>query len=285
MTATISAVVYSRDEAHLLAQCLPRLTDFDEVVVCDMASSDGTRSVAARWGARVVAVPDAPVVEEVRQLGLEAATGDWVLFVDADEHLPAGFRNALGAVLDSFPEVAAVRLRYDNEAFGRRLAHTLQGSAKLALLRRGAVHYEVPARAHVPPRVDGVALDAPAWVPAIAHLNFRGVEQTTEKILRYAANDPARGVRLGDPVALVRELLRATVFNGAWRDGRAGFAVGALHVFGQLYATLLQAERDGTLDARFAVADERRLARLTSAHGSAVTARDHVARVARPGRR
>ncbi|WP_158609734.1 glycosyltransferase [Cellulomonas triticagri] len=282
--STVSAVVYSRNEADQLRDCLPLLADFDEVVVCDMGSTDDTTAVAAQHGARVVPVPDAPVVEEVRQRGLDAATSDWVLFVDADEHLPAGYRAALQPVLDGPADVAGVRVRYDNVAYGRMLEHSLQGSAKYALLRRGAAHYAEPALAHVPPVLDGRGVDAPASVPAIAHLNFRSVEQTTEKVLRYAANNPGRFTRLDDPVRLIRELLRSTVYSGAWRDGRAGFAVAALHTFGHLYGSLLEAERAGTLTADVPAKDARLLAAAEGGQRTGVSVRDGVRRLLR-GRR
>ncbi len=281
---TVSAVVYSRNEADLLAACLPRLADFDEVLVCDMGSTDGTRQVAQDWGARVVPVPDAPVVEEVRQRGLEAATCDWVLFVDADELLPRGYRAALAPVLDGPDDVVAVRLRYDNEAFGRPLRYSLQGSAKYALLRRGRARYAEPALAHVPPQLDGRGVDAPPAVPPIAHLNFRTVEQTTEKVLRYAANHPDRLPPVDGPLSLLRELVRSTVVSGVWRDGRAGFAVAALHTFGQLYASLLRQEQAGELTQDLPATQTRWLRAATATQRGLVAARDGAARVVR-GRR
>lgn len=276
--STVSAVVYSRNEADLLRDCLPRLADFDEVVVCDMGSTDDTVAVAAEHGARVVPVPDAPVVEQVRQRGIDAVTTDWVLFVDADEHLPAGYRAALQPVLDGPEDVAGVRVRFDNVAFGRMLGHSLQGSAKYALLRRGRARYAEPALAHVPPVLDGRGVDAPPSVPAIAHLNFRSVAQTTEKIVRYADNNPARFTRLDDPVLLVRELLRSTVFSGAWRDGRAGFAVAALHTFGHLYGSLLEAERTGALGGDLPPRTTRLLGAVAGTQRAAVAARDGLRR-------
>lgn len=271
--SSVSAVVYSRNEADLLRDCLPLLTGFDEVLVCDMGSTDDTVAVATQHGARIVTVPDAPVVEEVRQLGLDAATSDWVLFVDADEHLPTGFRSTIQPLLDD-PTLTGVKLRYDNSAFGRMLRHSLQGSAKYALLRRGSAHYAVPALAHVPPRFEGAVTDAPPEVPAIAHLNFRGIAQTQEKVLRYAANNPDRLARIDDPISLLRELARTTVFSGAWRDGRAGFAVAALHTMGQLSGSLLAAERDGTLTTD--VPRRRVLSALEGSQRTLVAARDRL---------
>ncbi|MEV7973340.1 glycosyltransferase family 2 protein [Cellulomonas sp. NPDC089187] len=277
----VSAVVYSRNEGTLLRDCLPLLTEMDEIVVCDMGSDDDTAQIAAAHGARLVPVPNAPVVEEVRQHGLDAARHDWVLFVDADERLPAGFRAAIDPLLDD-PDLAAVRLRYDNTAFGRPLRHSLQGSAKYALLRRERVRYTEPALAHVPPMIDGRTIGAPSTVPPITHLNFRSIAQTQEKVLRYAANNPDRLARIDDPIALLRELARTTVFSGAWRDGRAGFAVAALHTVGQLSGSLIAAERDGTLTADLPRRRTRILAAAESIQRALVAARDTLRRPRQP---
>lgn len=279
---TLSAVVYSRDEADLLRECLPRLTGFDEVLVCDMASTDDTARVAAQHDARLVTVPDAPVVEQVRQAGLDAATGDWVLFVDADEHLPGGYATTLRHLLAELDDdVVAVRLRYDNTAFGRLLRYSLQGSAKYALLRRDRARYPEPALAHEPPLLDGHGVDAPPEVPPITHLNFRAVDQTTEKVVRYALNNPNRAARIDGPLALLREIARTTVFSGAWRDGRAGFAVAALHTFGTLVGSLVQDERAHLLVQDLPARTTRTLAVMTTAHRTLVSARDRLRDAAR----
>lgn len=277
--SSVSAVVFSRNEADLLRDCLPRLTGFDDVLVCDMESTDDTVAVATEHGAGVLAVPDVPVAERVRQRALDAVSSDWVLFVDADEHLPVGYRQALESVL-GIDGLAGVRLRYDNLAFGRQLRHSLQGSAKYALVRRTLTRYSETVPAHRPPEFDGPVMDAPAGVPPILHVNFRTIAQTQEKVLRYAASRADVTERIDDPIALLRELARTTVFSGAWRDGRAGFAVAALHTMGQLSGSLLAAERDGTLTAD--LPRTRLLSAVERAQRAAVTVRDRLRPRPRP---
>ena len=97
-----------------------------------------------------------------------------------------------------------MRLRYDNLAFGRRLRHSLQGSAKYALVRRTLTRYSETVPAHRPPEFDGSVMDAPAGVPPILHANFRTVAQTQEKVLRYAESRADQAERIDDPIALLR---------------------------------------------------------------------------------
>ena len=54
-----------------------------ELVVCDNNSSDGTPQVASAAGARVVFEP-VNQISRARNAGAGAASGDWLVFVDAD---------------------------------------------------------------------------------------------------------------------------------------------------------------------------------------------------------
>ena len=107
----ITVITFSFNEAALLSDCLMRLTDFDELLVCNMQSSDDTVAVANRFGARIIDVPIVPIAESVRQLALDAVRTEWALMVDADEHLPDGFREAL-KLPDIPDDIAAVGLFY-----------------------------------------------------------------------------------------------------------------------------------------------------------------------------
>lgn len=280
LPVSVSAVIYSRNEADLLRTSLPAITGFDEVLICDMQSTDDTVEVADRMGARVISVPHVLIAEDVRQLGLDGATSEWVLFVDADEILPPGFSAHIRSLIESDASegIVAFRLRYDNAAFDRQLRHTLVGSAKYSLLRRSSAHYPVTGRVHQPPVFDGAVRDAPASVPSIRHLNFRTIDQTIEKTLRYSRSLPDEP-QLLRPTGLVRELLRQTVFSGAWRDGTAGVVVATSIVFGRWHSALLHAERRGALTSDLPAAEQRRLRHLEGARTSLVRSRHRIGRL------
>ncbi|WP_084665174.1 TPR domain-containing glycosyltransferase [Thermanaeromonas toyohensis] len=77
-----------KDEAENLPRCLESARGaVDEVVVVDTGSSDGTPEVAAAFGARVLHVSWTDDFSAARNVSLDAARGDWVLWLDADEEL------------------------------------------------------------------------------------------------------------------------------------------------------------------------------------------------------
>jgi glycosyltransferase involved in cell wall biosynthesis len=56
-----------------------------EVIVCDNNSKDRTADVALKAGARVVFEP-INQIGRARNCGARAATGEWLIFIDADSH-------------------------------------------------------------------------------------------------------------------------------------------------------------------------------------------------------
>ncbi len=88
---TLSLCMIVRDEAELLPRCLESVRGtVDEVVVVDTGSRDATPAIARQQGARVFAFEWCDDFAAARNVGLEQATGDWILVMDADEVLAPG---------------------------------------------------------------------------------------------------------------------------------------------------------------------------------------------------
>jgi len=85
---TVSLCMIVRDEERNLARCLASCKPVvHELVVVDTGSTDRTRLIAELFGARLTAVAWSDDFSVARNCSLEAATGDWVLVMDADEAL------------------------------------------------------------------------------------------------------------------------------------------------------------------------------------------------------
>ena len=83
---TISLCMITRDEERFLPHCLERVRGIvDEIVIVDTGSEDSTIEIAESFGARVIEHPWRDDFAEPRNVGLAAATGDWILVLDADE--------------------------------------------------------------------------------------------------------------------------------------------------------------------------------------------------------
>ncbi len=77
-----------RDEEEMLGRCLASVVDaVDQIVVVDTGSSDGTVELARSFGAEVIAAEWRGSFAEARNVSIDAAKGEWILFLDADEVL------------------------------------------------------------------------------------------------------------------------------------------------------------------------------------------------------
>lgn len=103
----LSAALIVRDEARVLDACLSSIEDVvDEIVLVDTGSRDDSPKIAADHGARVIHHHWRGDFAQARNVGLEAARGDWILYIDADERLIGADRAQIQALLDGAPEVA-----------------------------------------------------------------------------------------------------------------------------------------------------------------------------------
>ncbi|MDX6596735.1 MAG: hypothetical protein QOE87_622, partial [Gaiellales bacterium] len=97
---TLSLCMIVKDEEELLPACLEAArAAVDEIVVVDTGSSDRTVEIAESFGARVVSFPWNGSFADARNVSIEHATGDWILYLDADEQLDAGAAGEVRALL------------------------------------------------------------------------------------------------------------------------------------------------------------------------------------------
>lgn len=140
----ITALVITKNEAHNVTACLESVRWTDEQIVVDAESTDQTASLAESAGARVFVRPW-PGYGPQKNFGIEQASHEWVLIIDADERVPPALQAEIRAVLADAPspDVAAFEVPRRNYFYGR----WMQGGGmypdyQLRLIRRTACRYD-----------------------------------------------------------------------------------------------------------------------------------------------
>ncbi|MBS1720994.1 MAG: tetratricopeptide repeat protein [Armatimonadetes bacterium] len=91
----ISACLIVKDEEECLGRCLESLKGaVDEIVVVDTGSKDRTVEIAQSYGAVMGTFEWCNDFSAARNASLELATGNWILWIDADEVLDPGSARA-----------------------------------------------------------------------------------------------------------------------------------------------------------------------------------------------
>ncbi len=222
----LSAVLIVRDEAQDISDCLASLRGIvDEVVVYDTGSVDETRELAEAGGAIVVPGFWDEDFGRARTAAAMAASGSWLLIVDADERVVADAA-AVRALLAQERAVDCFSVRIDN-------AGGMDDSGGYAhwgsrLVRRGAVHW-VGAVHERPLTVDGLdpaTNTMPGHVLSLDHLGYADPERARRKAVRntllaQAELDELASGATPDPQAVVRTLLslgRSLIGAGRQQD-------------------------------------------------------------------
>ena len=148
----LTGIVHTCNSAATLDRALRSLAWVSELIVVDMGSTDGTRDIAARHGAKVLSVPPAPRVDGIRNRYLSQASHDWIFVLDSDEYLA---EDAARLVDELLAEHAAQFDAFAIPRFNQIGDHTLRGSGwypdhQIRLFRRGAVEWSDAT--HQPPR-------------------------------------------------------------------------------------------------------------------------------------
>jgi dolichol-phosphate mannosyltransferase len=217
---TISIVIPARNEAHRIEPCLAGAMSalhVQEVLVVDDGSTDGTAELASTHGARVV--PAGPLPSGwagkawALDVGLRAATGEWVVNLDADvEPSPDLAAAVVGRAIEEGCGVLSVAGRFVCDSPGERWLHP-------SMLTTLVVRFGPPGAASRPERVmangqclayrrKAVLADG-GWAPVRGHL----VEDVA--FVRHRAAS-------GDRTAFVdgAELLDVRMYDGlraTWR--------------------------------------------------------------------
>jgi dolichol-phosphate mannosyltransferase len=220
---TVSAVIPARDEAARIGPCvLAARADpgVSEVIVVDDESTDGTAAVAARAGARVISgrpLPGGWVGKQwALQQGLEVASGEYVLTLDADARPRPGLAAALVTAATGGPfDLVSAGPRFVCDSAAEQGLH----AAMLATLvyRFGPIG---PARQPAPHRV---VVNGQCLLARRAGLAAAG---------GFA---PVRGY-LTDDIALARDL--------AWRGWRVGFLDGRDLLDVDMHASMTEVWRE-----------------------------------------
>jgi glycosyltransferase involved in cell wall biosynthesis len=118
----ISATIVTFNEERNIARAIESLRCADEIIVVDSGSTDRTREIAARLGARVIEEPWRGYAAQ-KNFAAERASFDWILSIDADESLSEELEGEISEMKTRTPEYAAYSMPRLAQYLGRWILH------------------------------------------------------------------------------------------------------------------------------------------------------------------
>lgn len=129
METRISVIIPARDEAQALLDCLRGVlaaVPGCELIVVDDGSSDGTAAIAAEHGARVISHPYPKGNGAAVKTGARVATGEILVFMDADgQHRPEDIPRLLTKLEEGYDMAVGARGMQDHAGAHRGFANAV----------------------------------------------------------------------------------------------------------------------------------------------------------------
>lgn len=232
-----------RDEEQVLERALSSVDAVaDEIVVVDTGSTDRTREIAA-------AHPGVRLLEatfhgfgDAKQRALDHCTGDYVLALDADEHLSAELVEKIRRLKanDRLREFAGFRVRRRNWIRGREMhGMGLGHQYVLRLFRRSGARYNgrLVHEGVLPGHGPIGRLEQP-----IEHETLRSIDGYLKKIELYSSLEIQEGTRAFRAWHMVLNppavFWKFYVWRGGFRDGLEGLLWAGLTAVGEFLRDL-----------------------------------------------
>ena len=221
----ISVVINTYNASQHLEQVLEAAKDFDEIVVCDMESTDNTLDIARKYGCHIVTFPKGnhKSAEPARTFAIQSASNPWVLVLDADEIAAPELRQYLYQRIQEPDCPAGLYIARHNKVFG---AYTRDWSHDYQLrffIREGTVW---PPYVHTFPEVKGRVEYAPNKYKMM-HLADETMRQWVTKMNEYTDNEVDKKAKRGFGVGALLwrpfwRFFHNYILTGGFRNGRRG---------------------------------------------------------------
>ena len=222
----LSALIITKNEETLIADCITSVSFRDEIIVLDSESTDGTIDVAQKLGARVIRKKFTNYADQ-RTAALKHAKGDWVLYVDADERVSRELRKEIQSITNQesgIRKYAAYKIPRQNYYLGNYKWPKIEYLERL-FLREKLITWNGDVHEHAVFRGEVGKLQHP-----IIHYTHRNLELMTAKTNQWSEVESDMLLSAHHPpmneLRFIRIMLTkffdSYVKQGGWKIGTPG---------------------------------------------------------------
>lgn len=233
----LSVVIITKNEADNIRDCLNSVAWADEIVILDSGSTDGTVGICREYTDKVFET-DWPGFGPQKNRGIERATGDWILSVDADERVSPELRLEIEQALkvEQYNGYEIPRLSH---FCGKQIRHSGWWPDYIVrLFRRGSGKFN-EVLVHEKVEVMG---SVGRFRNPLIHYSFQSFEEVLQKMNHYSTCNAAMLFEAGRKSSLLEAagrglwtFFRTYVLRAGFLDGRHGFMLAVSNAEGTYY--------------------------------------------------
>lgn len=228
----ISAIVIAKNEENMITDCLNSISFCDEIIVIDNNSTDKTPSIAEKMGAKVFELKTQDF-SMLRNLGLNKAGGEWILYADADERVPLKLKQEIESKILKNSSFDAYKVKRKNFYLGDFEWPYVEKIERL-FKKKSLKGWE--GSLHESPIVDGRIGETEYFLTHYTHEDLSSmVEKSlkwseTEAELRFKANHPNM-IWWRFPRVMISSFINSYIIQGGWKVGTAGLVESIYQAF------------------------------------------------------
>lgn len=247
----ISVVINTFNEEKNIKRAIESVLWADEIIVCDMHSSDKTVEEASKMGAKIVNHKMMDYVEPARNFAISKASNEWILILDADEEIPLSLAEEIQKMLKKEIVSDYVEIPRMNIIFNKWMKASMWWpDYNIRFFKKGKVIWS--DKIHSKPKALGQGLKLPEDESlAIIHHNYQNLSQYISRMNRYTTIEADilknEGYKfdwkdlMNKPLG---EFLSRFFANQGYKDGLHGFSLSILQAFSFFVLYLKTWERE-----------------------------------------
>lgn len=226
----LSVIVITKNEESRLRACLESVKWASEIIVVDQGSTDETLAIAKDYQAKIFQ-SDNDDFSLRRNLGAEKASGDWLLYIDADERVSAGLKDELFSIFED-SKSSAYAISRQNFIWGEEKKYGPFWPDWVIRLLYKPHFKKWVGKVHEYPQFEG---ELGYTKNSFIHLTHRNVDQVILKNLEWSKIDAKLRFDAHHPQMSGWRFLRIFVTE-TWNQGvvRKGFFNGSVGVIDAL---------------------------------------------------
>ncbi len=233
---TISVVIHTYNSEKYLEQCLESVKSVEEIVICDMHSTDRTIEIAQKYGTKIIYHENVGFADPARNFALSHATQDWILVLDSDEIVPKELLEYLREyITNHHPVYEALYIPRKNILLGKVLWSWYPNHI-IRFFKNGVVTYD--EKVHCTPTIHKGGqffIDPKRTELALIHYNFDSIESFISRMNKYTSLElekfKERNIKFSATLFFTRpiaEFLKRYILKKGYNDGWHGFIFAVL---------------------------------------------------------
>lgn len=127
MNIKLSVAIATYNEESNVERCLKSVKDWvDQIIIFDGSSTDRTRQLAEKFGAKVFKTTNKPIFHINKQMAIDKCQGAWILQLDADEVVSGELKKEIQSIVKTGSKHNAFYIPRKNFFLGKWLRKTGQ---------------------------------------------------------------------------------------------------------------------------------------------------------------